>query len=54
MQIYSHNRPNKEYMENYNQNKHLSHLTYLDKYNLYRSAMLQKLAVSMFEWEKDI
>ena len=41
-------------MEDYDENKELSHLKYWDVNNFYGSAMLLKLPVNKFEWIEDI
>ena len=41
-------------MEDYDENKELSHLKYWDVNNFYGSAMLLKLPVNRFEWIEDI
>ena len=41
-------------MKNYDKNKELSYLNYLDVNNLYGWAMSQKLPVDGFKWKKNI
>ena len=47
-------KANNKYMKNYDKNKILTFLLYLDAYNLYGWAMSQKLPADNFKWiEKD-
>ena len=51
---YRHAKANNKYMNNYDKNKKLSYLVYLDANNLYGWAMSQKLPVRNYKWiEKD-
>ena len=51
---YRHAKANNKYMNNYDENKELSYLVYLDANNLYGWAMSQKLPVRNYKWiEKD-
>ena len=43
---------NNKYMKNYNKNKELLYIQYLDANNLYGQAMYQKLPVDDFKWGK--
>ena len=43
---------NNKYMKNYDKNKELSYLVYLDANNLYRWTISQKLPTDTFKWIK--
>ena len=43
-----------KYMKNYDKNKKLSSLQYLDANNLYGQAMSQKLPINGFKWNNDL
>ena len=45
-------RMKNNYMESYDQNKDSSYIVYLDKNNVYGSAMSRELPVNEFEWTK--
>ena len=45
-------KANNKYMKNYNKNKELLYIQYLDANNLYGWAMYQKLPVDDFKWGK--
>ena len=52
--VHRYSKANNKYMNNYDKNKILSFLLYLDANNLYGWAMSQKLPVDNFKWiEKD-
>ena len=46
-------KANNKYMKNYDKNKELSYIHYLDANNLYGWAISQKLSVDGFKWKKD-
>ena len=48
--IYRHAKANNKCMKNYDKNKELSFLIYVDANNLYGFAMCKKLPVSDFKW----
>ena len=48
--IYRYGKANNKYMKDYDKNKELSYIQYLDVNNLYDWAMVQKLPVNKFEW----
>ena len=50
--IHRYSKANNKYMENYDKNKKLSYIRYLDANNLYVRAMSQKLPVDGFKWKK--
>ena len=45
---------NNKYMDNYDENKELSFLSYLDANNLYGYSMIEKLPVGGFKWVKNV
>ena len=45
---------NNKYMNNYDENKESSFLSYLDANNLYGCPMIEKLPVSSFKWVKNV
>ena len=52
--VHRYYKANNKYMKNYDKNKILTFLLYLDAYNLYGWAMSQKLPADNFKWiEKD-
>ena len=52
--IRSYTKANNKYMNNYDENKELSFLSYLDANNLYGCPMIEKLPVSSFKWVKNV
>ena len=50
--IHRYPEANNKCMKNYNKNKDLLYLMYLDANNLYRRAMSQKLPVDDFKWKR--
>ena len=50
--IHTHAKANNKYMKNYDKNKELSYLMYLDANNLYGLAMSQKFSVGGTKWKK--
>ena len=47
-------KANNKYMINYDENKEISYILYLDANNLYGWEMSQKLTVDGFKWVKDL
>ena len=45
---------NNKYMNNYDENKESSFLSYLDANNLYGCPIIKKLPVSSFKWIKNV
>ena len=52
--VYSYVEANNKYMKNYDKNKELSFLMYLDANNLYGWAMSKKLPIDGFKWVDDL
>ena len=52
--IHRYAKANNKYMKNYDEKEESSYIQYLDANNLYGWAMLQKLPVSGFKWEKNM
>ena len=52
--IHRYAEANNKYMKNYDKNKELSNIHYLDVNNLYGWAMSQKLPVDDFKWKKNM
>ena len=50
--IHRYAKANNKYMKNYDKNKELSYIQYLDANHLYGWAMSQKLPVDGFKWKK--
>ena len=52
--IHSYAEANNKYMNNYDENKESSFLSYLDANNLYGQPMIKKLPASSFKWVKNV
>ena len=50
--MHSYVEANNKYMNNYDENKESSFLSYLDANNLYECPMIKKLPVCSFKWIK--
>ena len=52
--IHSYAEANNKYMNNYDENKESSFLSYLDAHNLYGCPIIKKLPEDSFKWVKNV